>query len=347
MKDAAGAEAPREEIATCSSCVMLAPPGVEASGTTYFNEATKCCTFLPELHNFLVGGVLDDPDNHVTGTASLERRIDAGVEVTPLGLGRARSFLLVYEDGGDLVFGRAQGLRCPHYIDEQGGLCGVWKHRESTCATWFCKHSRGAHGGAMWKSIQRVLRIAEKDLAWWCVRELGFDADTLGALLTRALGRKKAKVSASDIDSTPDAANAELWGAWAGRERELYRRCGDMVGALSWSDVIAIGGPELAVAADVMRAQVLGKPTELTTRLTVAPFSITALRGELATVTTYNAYDPLTVPVALLEVLDAFDGRPAGEVLDEVARERDVELEVALVERLVDFGVLAPVREKH
>lgn len=341
MRAAAGAEVPREEIATCRSCVML-PAGDAPSTTTFFNPATKCCTFVPELHNFLVGGVLADPDNHPLGTASLERRIDDGVEVTPLGLGRARSFLLLYDDGGDLVFGRAKGLRCPHYIDEQGGICGVWKHRESTCATWFCKHVRGGSGHDTWRAIQRALRIAERDVAWWCIRELGLEIATVQALLAKTSRHQKSKVAASDIDGVRDPAYATLWGRWVGRERELYRRCAEMVAALSWDDVLAIGGPELALAADVVR-DLVNAPTalDLSTPLVIAAFSITALHDGQVTITTYNAYDPLTVPVGLLDVLPAFDGRPARDVLDELMREYEIELEPALVQRLVEFGVLA------
>src|SRR4051794_40152273 len=106
MRALVGSELENESVATCASCVML--PAADApkpsSSATFFNPATKCCTYLPELHNFLVGAVLSDPDNHPAGTASLERRIDEGIEVTPLGLGRPRSYLLIYDDGGGQTF---------------------------------------------------------------------------------------------------------------------------------------------------------------------------------------------------------------------------------------------------
>jgi len=327
---------------------MLPVPGQGSSAGTYFQPTTKCCTFLPELHNFLVGNALDDADGLPAGTASLERRIDAGVAVTPLGLGRSRSYMLVYDDGGNLVFGRARGLRCPHYIEDQGGLCGVWKHRDSSCATWFCKHTRGASGQALWQAIQRVLRIAEGDLAWWCVRELGLDATSVRHLLELQARTKKPRTNASEIDgNAEDIEREKLWGPWRGREREFFRKCGEKVRVLAWSDVVEICGPSLGLAVDVMHSLVKGtKVPGLPERLALKQFMVTALRDEQATITTYSPYDPLLVPAALLELLDAFDGRATNEVLDGLARDHNVELEPAFVQRLIDFGILEPVEDR-
>ena len=344
MRDAAGQDVPRETAATCNTCAML--PAAQPSATSvHFQAATKCCTFLPELHNFLVGNALDDAEIDPAGLASLERRIDARVAVTPLGVKRPNTYLLIYKDGGEPVFGRARELRCPHYLEEQGGKCGVWKSRESTCATWFCKHSRGATGGDIWEAIQRVLRIAEVNLAWWCVREVGLDTKALREIVGR-IAPAKQKVTAAEIDGAPDAAYAKLWGTWAGREREFFRACGAKVRSLAWDDVVKICGPELAVAVDIMRSLIdASHSTELPARLEIVPFTVSAVRGDQAFLATYRTFDPVTVPVALLEVLDAFDGRETREVIDSLLRERDVELEPAFIRRLVDFGILRPREE--
>lgn len=324
----------------------MMPPterAARAPSSTFFHPATKCCTYLPELPNFLVGNALDDPDSAPDGLTTLERRIDAKVGVTPLGLGRPRPYFLVYHDGGEAVFGRAQGLRCPHYLEEQGGRCGVWKHRNAVCATWFCKHNRGATGDDIWTSIRQVLDIAEAGLSWWCVREIGLDTSALRRLLDR-MAIRNPKTAATEIDGTADAAHAELWGSWAGREREYFRACGALVRPLGWDDVVRICSPLLAVTADVMRSLVVAaQATDLPVRLEVAPFTVSAVRGDQATLATYRSYDPLNVPMALLDVLDAFDGRETSEVIDALLRDRDIELEPGLVRRLVDFGILRAI----
>ncbi len=330
---------PRESVATCETCVMVPPrSGPRVTSATYFDPVTKCCTFLPELHNFLAGQILGADDVAPEARASVDRRIQAGVAVTPLGLGRRRSYMLLYDNGGDLVFGRASGLRCPHHLDD--GRCGVWKYRESTCATWFCKHVRGKVGSEIWRATHQLLRLAERDLSWWCVRELGVDVRALATLLAR---RRNAKVTATEIDQQADPDSAErraLWGAWTGREVELYRACAAKVEALSWSEVLAVGSPELRAAADITTAVVAdSRRTDLPARITTTPFTIMALRGETATITTYNSYDPLTLPLGLLEVLEAFDGRPTEDVMADLEA-RGIELDPDLLRRLLDFGVL-------
>src|SRR5579863_3280623 len=137
---------PAETSATCDRCAMVRPVDPEsAPPESFFSPQTKCCTYLPEIANFLVGRILADASPDAAfGRATVEARIDAGVEVTPLGLQKTPLFSLVYR-ASPASFGHATSMRCPHYVVD-GGRCGVWRHRESTCATWFCKFARGANG---------------------------------------------------------------------------------------------------------------------------------------------------------------------------------------------------------
>ena len=67
----------------------MRPSGPAAAGALVFAAETKCCTYVPEVPNFLVGRILDDPDPaFAPGRATVNQRIDARVSVTPLGLGR-------------------------------------------------------------------------------------------------------------------------------------------------------------------------------------------------------------------------------------------------------------------
>jgi hypothetical protein len=203
---------PKEMSCTCQSCVKLPPPG-RAMGPDHYDPRSKCCTYLPMLHNYLVGALLDDDDPGLAeGKATVEERIDAGLAVTPLGLYATQEYLDRYDSGAR--FGRDVELRCPHFLVHRGGACGVWRHRESTCSTWYCVHDRGEADKRFWRDgLAPLLRAAELKLADWCAREQG----------------------ATDTE----------WGRWKEEPRALYRACSRLARTLSWSDVAGIGGDEV------------------------------------------------------------------------------------------------------
>src|SRR4051812_29785332 len=112
---------PEEREATCSDCAMCSDDP-HAVGE-FFDPHTKCCTYVPELFNFLVGRVLADESADPVarrGRKSVVKRIRDADGVTPLGLGRPRAHLSLYRQSSD-AFGHAQSMRCPHYVDEAGG----------------------------------------------------------------------------------------------------------------------------------------------------------------------------------------------------------------------------------
>jgi len=78
---------PAETAATCEQCAMCAPDAAAPVSLDFFDPATKCCTYIPSLPNFLIGRILDDASPEAApGRASIERRIDERVGVTPLGM---------------------------------------------------------------------------------------------------------------------------------------------------------------------------------------------------------------------------------------------------------------------
>jgi hypothetical protein len=134
-----------------------------------------------------------------------------------------------------------------------------------------------------------------------------------------------------------------LWGNWAGREVEFYQECAQLVNALGWRDVLAIGGPELQVYARLVR-EAYGKlrSDEISERLKVGAVRIIRMDQGSCCITTYSDYDPLTVPKRLMEVLGHFDGRPTDEALEAIAAAEGINLAPPLVRKLTDFGVLVP-----
>jgi hypothetical protein len=136
---------PAETDATCQDCAMCAEPGrTPLPGLAFFKPDTKCCIYVPGLRNFLVGLILQDDDpRFAAGRATVEARLDARVSVTPVGISPLPVQTALYRLEGTQAFGQDRTLRCPHYLDEAGGQCGIWRYRNGICATWFCKHTRG------------------------------------------------------------------------------------------------------------------------------------------------------------------------------------------------------------
>ncbi len=336
---------PRESAATCESCAMCPPAGATAAPDTFFHPDTKCCTYVPEIPNFLVGRILDDPDPALApGRASVERRIDARVGVTPVGLVRPPVQALLYQHGTPAGFGHATSLLCPHYRPDAGGACGIWRHRNGVCSTWFCKHERGATGQRFWQALEQLLAIVERNLARWCLLEVGVDATVLAQLLPRGAdrGAESGSLDAAGLDGTvSEAAYRAVWGSWQGHEREFFRRAAALVNDLRWADVRRIGGAGVdafaRVAVDAHHRQ---GSDDVPERLAVGAFSVVVAGRERVRVMTYSEYDPLELPRLLVDVLPYFDGRPTVEALRRIRADRNISVQPDLVRRLVDFGIL-------
>lgn len=57
---------------------------------------------------------------------------------------------------------------------------------------------------------------------------------------------------------------------------------------------------------------------------------------------TYSSFDPLELPNVMLESLHNFDGRPTEEAMSAIAAEKGVEMDLSLIRKMVDFGLLVP-----
>jgi hypothetical protein len=348
IADILGGPIPSESEATCSACAMR--PGSECDGAEadFFHADTKCCTYLPELPNFLVGRILADEDPSLSaGKRSVEARLGAGLAVTPLGLGVPPVHRLLYQRSMREGFGRSRALRCPHYVEETGGSCGIWRHRNGVCATWFCKHVRGAVGARFWRQLAQLLGGIEWALARSCVLELGLDAEALEALLVpRGAPEEPGHLTACETDGIADpAASRRLWGDWWGREREFYDRCARLVNRLRWDAVASIAGPDVRALARVAGHGYHALTSQaVAARLVPGPLRVTPIGPEATRVTTYRPYDPLAVPNTVLKVLSYFDGRPTGEVLRRIREATGITLPRALVRKLTDFEILVPPR---
>ena len=338
---------PHETEATCDDCAMCAPAGAPADvSDVFFDPRTKCCTYIPTLANYLVGRLLADEDPaFAAGRATVETRLRAGVAVTPLGLGQPPTFAVLYENTAPNSFGRSPSLRCPHYLEEQGGRCGVWKHRASVCATWFCKHVRGATGMGFWRTLHQLLGSVERSLSHWCVLELDVGADALARLFPAPTRPGRSEMSSRH--TLDDVVNLEvyraLWGRWDGREAEFYRECSRLVSRLSWDDVVAIGGPDVRVFSRLTtEAYRRLMSDDIPARLKVGALNVMRMDRKSCRVWAHDGADPLELSRALMDLFPYFDGRPTAEALQAIEAVEGVRIDPALVRRLVDFAILVP-----
>ncbi len=327
---------PIEERATCDDCAMRGLKQ-QGPGAIEFHPVTKCCTYLPELWNYLVGGILDDDDPAlVPGRQSVGDRIAGRDAVTPLGLGKSRRYTLLYQQAPD-GFGRAESMRCPHHLDD--GRCGVWRHRESTCATWYCKHERGEVGLTFWRRMRGLLRVAEAAVARHAILELDIGAEALARLYPAE--RPSAEFTAAEVNQAADPAwRRAVWGRWHGREPEFFRRAGQVAAGLAWADVVRLGGGELELQLRLLReSHARLRDTDPPARPRAKPINaLPILQGYQAV--GYSNFDPLLLAPELYEVLGEFDGRPLDQSLEAIRAKYHRRLTPALVRKLADFGVL-------
>lgn len=337
-----GGPIPRETQATCDDCAMCAKEDRPPPTSLYFFDASlKCCVYMPELANFLVGRALsgDDPEG-AAGRESVRRRVRARIGVTPLGVARPPSYDLVLRNSANTL-GRSASLRCPHYLEAEG-TCGIWQSRDSMCTTWFCRHVRGRVGEAFWRSLREVLVIVEGSLARRCALKLSIEPEVLSQWIPRESQPTLQRVpEGREVDGIADPSRySAVWGAWEGREEEYFMRCAEEVKAMSWADVLASCGPELDILARVAkRAYERLISDETPARLKVGSFQIAAQRPGGVRAMTYSHLDAIDLPDALLAVLPLFDGRPTEVIQAELAA-RGIGIEASYLRRLVDWGIL-------
>jgi Fe-S-cluster containining protein len=311
-----------------------------------FDPDARCCTYQPEIWSFLAGAALADtsPGGRMARD-SIRARMTAGENVTPLGLGRTRRFDVLYGASVD-GFGRAHALRCPHYVVE-GSLCAIWKHRESTCSTWFCKHDHGAVSKRFWDRLHELLSSAEHALARHVVLELDLGDAALQALFPVQTARSPG-LTAAELDGLAEPARQRaVWGRWHGKAEEFYVNAARIVSRLSWTEIRALGGADLALRESLLleaRSSLSARTVPDRVRANTVSVVVGAPHADgNVVIGTYSGFDPLEVPEVLLRCLPYFDGRPTRDAIAAIEDALEVRVERSLVRRLVEFGVLEDV----
>jgi len=337
---------PREVHATCDNCAMCPKGTSAAAGRTFFDPEVKCCSYTPELPNFLVGQAFAaDPNFTSDGALSLRARIADADAVTPLGLGRAPSLSLEYGAVGKDVFGKARKWRCPHFVAGDGGQCSIWQSRNAVCATWFCKHVRGEVGKAFWDDIRRFLSLVEVELALWCVNTSSLAQEWQRLAVAFGFSGSAQPLQAELERPSVGSHSHPDWGAWAGQIEDYYIECWQRVECLTLANVMTLVGQHTRSRAELARTSYQRLLDDVVpVRLSTRPISVSMGDPGSVWVTTYQDTDPLQLDDRLFRSLSFFDGSDVGETLSTILATEHLKIDHETLKTLVDFGVLgAPI----
>ncbi len=313
-------EVPEETKATCSSCAMCksscgqAVAEEDESAQNYFRPETKCCTYHPNVPNYLIGAVLaDDRPEASEGRRRIEEKIRERVGVTPYGINAPAKYSLLYQSSKEF-FGRASGMRCPYYVDEQGGLCSIWRYRESVCSTYFCKHVAGADGRKFWMTLKGYLTLVETQLMRYAAFRLEPEY-LLGEKHPAEPPARKLTREELEERSPSERDYQKLWGNWVGLEKDFYTECFKIVSSLSKVEVEKIlgfdGEASLALLKKYHRAAVfpvLPKKLKLNPDLTVK-WLRDPVQGDQVALGGYSELDAVALSVDAFTLLKDFDGQ--------------------------------------
>lgn len=330
---------PEEPLSDCARCPLVEeqPWGADE---LRFDRTTKCCTYTPELANFLIGMALSDSSPEASwGRSSIHERIGLGSGVTPLGLRMPALYGLVYERAVSVppgAFGRSPSLRCPHFQPE-GGSCGIWNFRNSVCTTWFCRHERGRVGQEFWMALKRLLKCVEEELAIWAALEMGVSISSIRGTLANAEQGPEQRLAAELVSGPVDVSRKHLWGVWWERESEYFQACAAKVAPLRWVDVLRIGGPRIqAAAVDVVDwFGKIGDP-EVVEFVKLGPCRVLGTRDVSTRVQSYSNTDPVDLPVLVFEAL--LRGAQGSSVADL----RKAGASAQMIRRMLEHGLIVP-----
>lgn len=333
-----GRQIPAETEATCDACAMV--PSVGGPPVTRpYNPHTKCCTYTPELPNYLVGAVLVDEDSDAQrGRATLEERLRQKQGVSPLMVRGSPLQEVMYRFGSARGFGTTAALLCPYYSD---GRCSIWSYRNGVCSTWFCRHRRGFVGAQFWDSARRLITAVEHTLARWCLIELDVPSEALDRLFPANGPKERTTLSPGDLGVVDAAEYEALWGRWHTREREFFTACARLVDGLSWDDVRRIGGPELSIDERLLEAafEKLGTDT-LPSRCGVNAFSVVRMGPSSCWIAGIVPNSFVELPHSVVAALDRFGGHETHDALAHIATETGHHISRHVLRKMIDIGVL-------
>ena len=205
---------PDERHATCDDCYKAKRGD--------FRDDCRCCTYFPELGNFLLGLALkSDARDAVLPLVKQRYVLPFGLTPTPL---RYRRAIAAYAEDR---FGTDPDMVCP-FVEPSTFHCRIYPFRNSVCSSFFCTNDHGEIGDEFWGRVQDLIGHAESAVAQWCMNEIGLPYKTYVECLDDLAADIPAMFDAESLAWSEKAYSA-LWGAWRGKEIEFLEACGQLV----------------------------------------------------------------------------------------------------------------------
>jgi len=219
---------PPEPFSDCFNCPMIAEkgedPGLDLNRP--FGYETKCCTITPRIPNYMVGGILSDPDpSLIEGKQRIMRKIQSREGIIPNGVYPTKEYNDYFIANSPIEFGRSKSLLCPYFIQDKYS-CTIWNYREVICSFWYCKHIAARCGSDFWSSMVDYIKFIQ-DLF------IEIAAKECGLYLVDLYGEGN-YVNFQNEDDPQKTQNqySEIWGKWLGKEEEYYKKCFEIVSNL-------------------------------------------------------------------------------------------------------------------
>lgn len=324
----------KETRADCEDCPLMKKPVMEEAH--HFIYSSGCCTYIPRISNFQIGALFCDTDPALDpGRKKVRHRIASRRGVTPVAVRPDQAEKSMYKTllDGDQI-GLSDSLECPYHSSDGKVGCSIWKYRPGTCATWFCRHVRGASGKYYWRSLERLLNEIELNLSHQCLLVLGLDDTQLGHLFPTP--RYKVQPDPCSDDLYP-----KVWGKWYGKEEAFYKACAEYVDQLSYDDILALGAPKLQIRHKQFAAVEAALHSDDLPKQLIPNRILAKGDGVISHVIGYSKTDPVAVPTPFLLMLQCF--QPEHSVADAMIAAKAMgfkSITKSTIKTLLDFRIL-------
>lgn len=204
-----------ETKATCDNCLRARDKRFSYS----YEADLKCCTFVPFIPNFAVGGILA---KKLDGHKVIEQMISNQRFALPLGIFPDFDYQYRFNTKKQKDFGNRKDLLC-HYYDQEKNRCGIWEFRGVVCTTFFCRSDYGRLGQNLWTEMKDYLSYIEMALAEDCLVMKDFSPRDISDQLV-FLNKKDFTKSEKTMTSLTSAELKTLWNGYKDMN-EFYVSC--------------------------------------------------------------------------------------------------------------------------
>lgn len=208
-----------ETKATCDNCLRSRDKRFPYS----YEANLKCCTFIPFVPNFAVGGILK---KKLDGHKVIEELIYDRRFAIPIGIFPDFDYQHRFLTKKPKDFGNREDLLC-HYYDQDKNRCSIWEFRGVVCTTFFCRSDYGKSGQNLWTEMKEYLSYVEMCLAEDCLVMKDFSPRDISDQLV-FLNKREFTKKEKSLKSLTAAEMKPLWNGYKDPV-EFYISCYDLV----------------------------------------------------------------------------------------------------------------------